>query len=799
MKPAELLKKCEEIYTSYNPSKVTVDTHAERFIVEQKIKEGGDALFLKQVLYGCVRYKKVLKIAVTHFYTTYSGSLIRSDFTMYMVLSYLAIFRLKDLSFPIFRQFLMSQEAQKMYLFTSFMFDAETLENVLKEEWLKHFDRAYVEDTLIANLLSFTEELAGTVELLETKTKGTRSKKTSSGGTESDEPQTTVLQPFNLTRPNPRKVPEPEKMESDFKAKDVPQAIYDGPRQLQQRIEDAKRQNKLELEKKYTSAAASTMKFRTADRPSNLEKIKREVEEEREANLNFEGIKAKPAPKFRPHSGNKVKLNMAAILREEAVYKKQQEQEAALLKAYEAELRDASSYDQWQSEMKAKDDEAKRKEVERRRMEMAMADLEAKEAREQKILENKMKAAQMQREAVELLEKKKDEEEKEHEELKRKVEEVIVGREATRQAVEETKLEKAKVVSEVAAEKREMRKKIEEEKEKELQEKADLVRQIRAAESLIAGTGGGGLNSKPDMFDPTETGGHNLLEEMSVAELRERLAMIKVREMEEREEKRQEIIAAKQQKEREIMEKVQLIQNVRLAAERQNLQRRKERAEGEIKENEVREKERHVAMQELNKKLDAKKKARLEEQAQLEREMRATRLRKQFLQADKDMVEEKRYRDLERGAERDVVMRQKAHASLAARTAAAKAKDEKNRESVAKKLARETKQRLRDIDEKLEVDREETMQFMARESDVRGVMAKSQRDRERALWEETAARQPYATKISQQTLTSKIKPAVGGGVAAKKGEGEKRKKVVKVADPLEDLKSQLAPARYDEV
>mmetsp|Transcript_19141 Transcript_19141/g.49008 ORF Transcript_19141/g.49008 Transcript_19141/m.49008 type:complete len:169 (-) Transcript_19141:480-986(-) len=158
-----------------------------------------------------------------------------------------------------------------------------------------------------------------------------------------------------------------------------------------------------------------------------------------------------------------------------------------------------------------------------------------------------------------------------------------------------------------------------------------------------------------------------------------------------------------------------------------------------------------------------------------------------------------RYRDLERGAERDVVMRQKAHASLAARTAAAKAKDEKNRENVAKKLARETKQRLRDIDEKLEVDREETMQFMARESDVRGVMAKSQRDRERALWEETAARQPYATKISQQTLTSKIKPAVGGGVAAKKGEGEKRKKVVKVADPLEDLKSQLAPARYDEV
>lgn len=408
------MQACQEIYKSFDPSKMTVDSHAEKFLLDKKIREGGDALFLKQVLYGCVRYKKVLKLAVTHFYSMYSGSLIRSDFDMYMILSYLAIFRLKDLSFPIFRQFLMSQESQKMFLFVAFLFDGDNLNNVLKEEWLKYFDRKYVEDTIIAGLLSFSDEISGTAELLETKTKGTRSRKTATGDGEAEQ-STTTVQPFNLTKPKPRVIPEPEAIESNFKAKDVPQAVYEGPRKLEKKIEEAKKKNRIEIEEKYTSASAATMKLRTAERPSNLEQIRRQVEEERDAELKFEGIKAKPAPQFRPSTQNRVKLNMAAILREEAVYKKQQEQEAAMLKVYEEELRDASNYYKWQTEMKEKDEEERRLEVERRRIEMAMADLEAKEAREQKILENKVKAAAAQKEALERLEHMKEELEKDKE------------------------------------------------------------------------------------------------------------------------------------------------------------------------------------------------------------------------------------------------------------------------------------------------------------------------------------------------------------------------------------------------
>lgn len=51
------------------------------------------------------------------------------------------------------------------------------------------------------------------------------------------------------------------------------------------------------------------------------------------------------------------------------------------MQEYEANLRDTTEFDRWQSEMKSRDEDARRAAVEARRMEMAASQVEAKEAR----------------------------------------------------------------------------------------------------------------------------------------------------------------------------------------------------------------------------------------------------------------------------------------------------------------------------------------------------------------------------------------------------------------------------------
>ena len=96
------------------------------------------------------------------------------------------------------------------------------------------------------------------------------------------------------------------------------------------------------------------------ERPSNLEKIRSEVEALEDAELNFEGPRARPVPFFQPAE---VKLNTAAVLREDALYKKRQQQEARALKAYEEELRDMSEFESWQTRMRAEDEEKRMEEI----------------------------------------------------------------------------------------------------------------------------------------------------------------------------------------------------------------------------------------------------------------------------------------------------------------------------------------------------------------------------------------------------------------------------------------------------
>lgn len=65
--PRELLQLAEDLYSSFEPARVTVDSHAEQFFSKQRVCEG-DRIFAEQVLYGCTRYKKLLDAFITALY-----------------------------------------------------------------------------------------------------------------------------------------------------------------------------------------------------------------------------------------------------------------------------------------------------------------------------------------------------------------------------------------------------------------------------------------------------------------------------------------------------------------------------------------------------------------------------------------------------------------------------------------------------------------------------------------------------------------------------------------------------------
>jgi hypothetical protein len=88
-----------------------------------------------------------------------------------------------------------------------------------------------------------------------------------------------------------------------------------------------------------------------------------------------------------------------------------------------------------------------------------------------------------------------------------------------------------------------------------MRERAELIRQIRAVELQTID------RWKP--FDITSVPGHGLHEEMSIAEVRERLELLKLDREKERESRRDQIIKDKQTKEKMMTMTVQNIAKYR--------------------------------------------------------------------------------------------------------------------------------------------------------------------------------------------------------------------------------------------
>ncbi len=66
--PARLMQLTEDCVTTFNADQLSLDAHADSFVQAQRIESADDETFLRQVLYGTMRYSKLLAAFCAAFY-----------------------------------------------------------------------------------------------------------------------------------------------------------------------------------------------------------------------------------------------------------------------------------------------------------------------------------------------------------------------------------------------------------------------------------------------------------------------------------------------------------------------------------------------------------------------------------------------------------------------------------------------------------------------------------------------------------------------------------------------------------
>ena len=401
--PRQLLLQCERLMQTFDHRKTTVDSHCLSVLgAGCESSSGGAAgavadpakVFCKQVFYGCVRYKQPLKLFLSSFYFNNAGKTSRNDYTRYMVLGYLALFRLDELGWERFRAFVMSDDPLKMMVLLEYLFDEGTLNDFLKPELCKIFDAEFVDNDIISRLLA---QMRGASELMESLRVKAYGAAAAAAKAEEDKlaafrgKPATVPRPFNLTKPKPRSVLEPMEIPQGVKAKPVPHKMLNRTSVRQIEEEDAARRahSHAETVRKYEGIKRAPALHETKN---TVLALRARIEDERMAPCRVR-FHAKPAPKFTADA--QVKLTAASILREDALYKKKQAKEAAVLKKYESELRDTSKFYMWQEEERRKEEAAKLARVERLRHEMHASHQAARDAIAANLKRNQVNAANM--------------------------------------------------------------------------------------------------------------------------------------------------------------------------------------------------------------------------------------------------------------------------------------------------------------------------------------------------------------------------------------------------------------------
>lgn len=637
-----MLWQSSDAFATYNPSLCSVEEHVNNFIASLEQGHGYptsevDKTFLREVFSGCVQYSAAVAVILDGFYNKEGKNALRSGSPMYHVLCYLVIFRLNELEVAQLRKFVKVMDATAAYKFLNFFLDKKNLITWVKDGWCSIYDASFVQSTLVEPLLRRLEDLQEITRHLKMKIDNQIQRKKITI-------PTTDTKPFGLTQPKPRSVPMPEPIPQLKKHNPVPKSLYTAP-QEQAIIAKRKEENRQQAEERLMEASRRQFACANPDVTHKTREVLKNIRAEQASKVEFDRHRARPVPAFLSKE-TPIKMNTAAILREGQLYQKIEADEIKKLSELEAGTKDKGPFQEWQASMRKKDLEAQLAEVERRRLMGKLSYEEAILAKQNLIQENKTKVAQMKKEAETLMQQYLEQKLQEEQMVKNLVGQTLEGHKSTKDAKKKLQESKRKLVQQIAAENRELMRQALEDAESEVKRKLELIHQIKAAESTPA-------PRHQKMIDLTATSGARLLSEMSITELRERLALAKVAQEEAEEKKRDEILEAKQAKDQQLIDTLECISKHRLEQTRSaaiKLERKKKSQPRNVPAS--------AHLSDLQRQVEEKRDARLrvQEQARVPTGSRRSTIHSAVVVGQRRGLEESRWEELEKLRERTARM-----------------------------------------------------------------------------------------------------------------------------------------------
>ncbi|XP_076105059.1 cilia- and flagella-associated protein 99-like isoform X3 [Mytilus galloprovincialis] len=629
----QLFVHCVQVLNTYNVDTQSVEEHVNRYLKENGIFDESDQTFIVEVFSECVRYSNLMEVVLNGFYNKDGKTTLRSEQNLYHVICYLATFRLDELGMAHFRKFVSSQDINKMYRFLSFFLNERNLLTWIKDGWEKYYEHVFVQTSLLSPLQRWMPEIDDMLSMMKSTIDNRLKPKSRAGSV-------TETRPFNITQPRPRSIPVPEPIPKLKKHKPAPVTLYDKPVELEM-IQRTKEANRRRAEERLMEASRLQYACANPNKSQKTKEIISNIIYEEESKIDFEKHKANPTPAFLSREVP-VKMNTAQILREGKLYQQREEEIIKKLENLEAGAKDASDFLKWQSEMRQKDLEGKLADIERRRLEGKLSHEEAIFARQNLIKDNKQKVQEMKEETQQMMQEFLEKKFKEEKEMRNLVEETMQGHKNTKEATKKLKDYKRKIVQEVNEESKELMKQALEEAELEMRRKMELIHQIKAMEAVPI--------IRQKLVDLSESAGHGLLSEMSIAELRERVSLCKAAEKESEETRRDDILQNKEAKDQLLLNTLETISKHRLEQTRAAATRLETKKKSEPKKIELKDEK----LTELQKRLEERKAQRMKERqsAKLGTKRSSADNRTRSLINQKKALEENRWRELELTQER---------------------------------------------------------------------------------------------------------------------------------------------------